>query len=262
MSMVADLPKKAVIYARVSSEEQKKEGFSIEAQLDLLRDYAKKNNFDVVKEFTEAETAKQSGRHKFTEMLKFLKKSKDVNVILVEKTDRLYRNFRDYVDVDDNKFEIHLVKENEIITPDKKEFSNELRTNLQAEANRIRHRIDKITDEYYDDKVDAKFYNEKRLKWTQDLDEIMIKLEALHHAEKKYYDEGVRIVETLKNAYTLYLQQPSSEKRKMLNYLLSNCVLKGRRVSYDYNLPFSYFVNFDVCRKKYACRDSNAGPSA
>ena len=32
---------KAVIYARVSSEEQKKEGFSIPAQLDLLRTYAK-----------------------------------------------------------------------------------------------------------------------------------------------------------------------------------------------------------------------------
>ena len=50
---------KAVIYARVSSEEQKKEGFSIEAQLDLLRGYAQKKNIDVVKEFTEAETAKK-----------------------------------------------------------------------------------------------------------------------------------------------------------------------------------------------------------
>ena len=95
---------KAVIYARVSSEEQKKEGFSIEAQLDLLRSYAQKKNIDVVREFTEAETAKQTGRHKFAEMLRFLKKSKDVNAILVEKTDRLYRNFRDYVDVDDSKF--------------------------------------------------------------------------------------------------------------------------------------------------------------
>ena len=28
-----------------------------------------------------------------------------------------------------------------------------MRTNLQAEASRIRHRIDKITDEYYEDKV-------------------------------------------------------------------------------------------------------------
>ena len=42
------------------------------------------------------------------------------------------------------------------------------------------------------------------------------------------------------------------EKRKFLNYLLSNCTLEGEKVSYNYNLPFSYFVNFDSCRKKYA----------
>ena len=487
---------KAVIYARVSSEEQKKEGYSIEAQLDLLHDYASKNNIEVVKEFTEAETAKQTGRHKFAEMLKFLKNSKDVNAILVEKTDRLYRNFRDYVDVDDSKFAIHLVKESEIITPDspshaklvhglkvllaknfidnlreetqkgrlkkaskglfigpvpygykkldknttvedeekapfvrrafelyatgislekvrdqlynegfiyqpahhkiskgqlgkllqnvsyvgvlkfrdafyagmhpplvsqelfdkaqlsfrkdnkplyrdnhdfafagmmtckkcgcaitaeikkgryiyyhctggkgkceqkskyiseekiekqfdeaikavslaqkhidyikqglkesladKKEFSEQMRINLQAEEKRIRHRIDKITNEYYDDLVDTKFYNEKISQWNKDLDEVMVKLEALHNTEKKYYEEGVRILETLKNAYSLYIRQKPSEKRKMLNYLLSNCTLEGEKVSYDYNLPFSYFVNFDSCRKKYAGSDSNA----
>ena len=33
----------AVIYARVSSKEQEREGFSIPAQLKLLREYAQKN---------------------------------------------------------------------------------------------------------------------------------------------------------------------------------------------------------------------------
>lgn len=140
---------------------------------------------------------------------------------------------------------------------DKKEFSEQMRSNLEAEAKRIRHRIDKITNEYYDDLVDAKFYNEKRVQWNKDLDEIMIKLEALHHAEQKYYEEGVRIIETLKNAYILYKQQSPIEQRKLLNYLLSNCTLEGRKVSYDYNLPFSYFINFDSCRKKYPGLDSN-----
>lgn len=120
------------------------------------------------------------------------------------------------------------------------------------------HRIDKITNEYYDDLVDAKFYNDKRLQWNKDLDEVMIKLEALHHAEQKYYDEGVRIIETLKNVYTLYKQQSPDEQRKLLNYLLSNCTLEGRKVIYDYNLPFSYFINFSTWYKKYPGCDSNA----
>lgn len=107
--------KKAVLYARVSSDEQEKQGFSIPAQVKFLKDYAKKNNITIVREFTESETAKQSGRKEFNAMVKFLKSSKDVNIILVEKTDRLYRNFKDYGELGEEDFEIHLVKENEII---------------------------------------------------------------------------------------------------------------------------------------------------
>ena len=112
---------KAVLYARVSSVEQKKEGYSIPAQIELLKEYAGKNNFKVVQEFTDSETAKQAGRTNFNEMLQFLKKNKDVKIILVEKTDRLYRNFKDYVSLDDfEKLEIHLVKENSVISENSK----------------------------------------------------------------------------------------------------------------------------------------------
>jgi hypothetical protein len=49
---------RAVIYARVSSKEQQEGGFSIPAQLKLLRDYALTHGFSVAREFTDAETAK------------------------------------------------------------------------------------------------------------------------------------------------------------------------------------------------------------
>ncbi len=107
--------KKAVLYARVSSDEQERQGFSIPAQVKLLQDYARNNNIQIVKEFTESETAKKSGRKQFNAMVKFLKQSKDVNTILVEKTDRLYRNPSDYGLIDEGKFELHFVKEHEII---------------------------------------------------------------------------------------------------------------------------------------------------
>jgi len=87
----------------------------------LLKEYAGKNNFQVVQEFTDSETAKQAGRTNFNEMLLFLKKNKDVKIILVEKTDRLYRNFKDYVSLDDfEKLEIHLVKENSVLSENSK----------------------------------------------------------------------------------------------------------------------------------------------
>ena len=65
--------KQAVIYARVSSKEQEKEGFSIPAQLKLLKEYAAANGFPVAQEYIDIETAKQTGRAAFGEMIAYLK---------------------------------------------------------------------------------------------------------------------------------------------------------------------------------------------
>jgi site-specific DNA recombinase len=86
----------AVKYGRVSSKEQEKEGFSVPAQFKLLDQYAKAQGLKIVREFVDVETAKKPGRAGFDEMVKLLKRS-SVRVLLVEKTDRLYRNLKDYV---------------------------------------------------------------------------------------------------------------------------------------------------------------------
>lgn len=117
MAKKHDYGNKAVIYARVSSREQEKGGYSIPAQIELLQEYAKKNNLEIVEIFREAETARKAGRKQFNAMLKFLDKNPTVQNLLVEKTDRLQRNFKDYVTLDDYKHvAIHFVKEGEIIS--------------------------------------------------------------------------------------------------------------------------------------------------
>ena len=73
--------KEAVIYARVSSKEQEKEGFSIPAQLKLLKDYAAANGFVIVQEYVDVETAKQTGRGAFGGMVAYLKAHPSVRVI-------------------------------------------------------------------------------------------------------------------------------------------------------------------------------------
>ena len=109
---------KVVLYARVSSKDQEKEGFSIPAQLELLKSYATKNNMLIIKEYEDVETAKCAGRTKFNEMVKFLKSSKDCCTILVEKTDRLYRNLPDYITLDNMPLNLHFVKEGTVLTPE------------------------------------------------------------------------------------------------------------------------------------------------
>ena len=68
---------------------------TISAQLKLLKEYAAANGFIVAQEYVDVETAKQSGRTAFGEMVAYLKGNPAVRVMLVEKTDRLYRNLKD-----------------------------------------------------------------------------------------------------------------------------------------------------------------------
>ncbi len=109
---------RAVVYARVSSKEQEKEGFSIPAQLKLLSEYAAINGIRVAEEFVDVETAKKSGRTHFDKMMTYLRRHPTVRVLLVEKTDRLYRNLKDWVTVDDLDVEIHFVKEGTVLSYD------------------------------------------------------------------------------------------------------------------------------------------------
>src|SRR5579863_8432181 len=112
--------KEAVIYARVSSKDQEREGYSIPAQLRLLREYAQRNEFTIVREFVDVETAKAAGRTQFGEMVRFVRDHPLCRRVIVEKTDRLYRNFRDCVTLEDLEIEIHLPKEGQVISKDSK----------------------------------------------------------------------------------------------------------------------------------------------
>ena len=107
-----------VLYARVSSKEQEQEGYSIQAQLTLLREYAAQEKLEILREFVDIETAKVAGRQAFNAMLAFLKKQPTCRTMIVEKTDRLYRNLKDWVTIDDFGLEVHFPKENVIIGPD------------------------------------------------------------------------------------------------------------------------------------------------
>ena len=111
---------KALAYARVSSKEQEKEGFSIPAQQKLLQSYAANNRFIAVQEYVDIETAKATGRTNFEQMVRYLKTHPNVRTVLVEKTDRLYRNLRDWVTLDELDVDIHLVKEGVVLSRDSK----------------------------------------------------------------------------------------------------------------------------------------------
>ena len=83
--------KKFFLYARKSTDEPERQVLSIEAQMFELREYAKKENLNIVREFVESKTAKEPGREIFNEMVECIEKN-EAEGILAWHPDRLARN--------------------------------------------------------------------------------------------------------------------------------------------------------------------------
>lgn len=113
--------KQAVIFARVSSEEQRK-GASIDAQIKTVVDYCNNHNFKRLETFSIVESSTNGGRKKFYEMLDFVKQQKHKIAIVVNCVDRLQRGYKECVELDElrkqGRIELHFYKEGLIITKD------------------------------------------------------------------------------------------------------------------------------------------------
>ena len=82
---------KHFIYCRKSTEDEERQILSIEAQLTELREYAKRENLLIVKEYTESQTAKEPGRPVFNQMVSEIEQG-NAQGILAWNPDRLARN--------------------------------------------------------------------------------------------------------------------------------------------------------------------------
>lgn len=112
----------AVIFARVSSDKQEREGVSLDVQMDTITDYCKNKNLKIIKEFNISESSTKGERTQYFEMLDFVQSQKNKTAIVVNFVDRLQRNPDDTGLLNslrrEDKIEIHFIKENLILHKD------------------------------------------------------------------------------------------------------------------------------------------------
>ena len=87
--------KKVAIYARVSTEDQAKEGFSLASQLEKLRSYCKARGWDIVGEYIDdGYSGRNTNRPAYRKMMEDMSKW---DVLLVMKMDRIHRNSKNFM---------------------------------------------------------------------------------------------------------------------------------------------------------------------
>lgn len=94
---------KTFLYARVSTEEQKRDGYSLPKQVKKLKAYAEKAGLTIDLVIEEDDSAKEGKtRKKHNRMLQEILASNDQHsIILCEKVDRLQRNLEDAQNIDE-----------------------------------------------------------------------------------------------------------------------------------------------------------------
>ena len=114
--------KQAVMLARVSSRKQER-GASLEAQVEAIQSYCKRNNLIIIeptpKAFVFTESSTRGGRKKFNEMIEFIEKQKNKTAIVVHTLDRLQRGFEECEKIKEllkaDKIEVHFIVESLIL---------------------------------------------------------------------------------------------------------------------------------------------------
>jgi len=86
---------KAAIYRRVSTLEQKKNGYSIDAQGEKLRSYCKAMGYELIEDFTDDGYSGSTTNRPALQKLIKLVKARLIDIVIIYRLDRLSRDVRD-----------------------------------------------------------------------------------------------------------------------------------------------------------------------
>jgi site-specific DNA recombinase len=112
---------KAIILARVSTEEQKDAGNSLPAQTRRMEDYCTNRSFEVIERYSFDESAYKQKRDEFDKLLEKIDDQKEKTAVCFDKVDRLSRNVFDkrvaelYEKAINNEIELHFVSDGQVI---------------------------------------------------------------------------------------------------------------------------------------------------
>jgi len=112
---------KAILIARVSTEEQKEAGNSLPAQEARLKKYCQNKGFEILKNCSFDESAYKNERSTFDSVIDFILEQKEKVAVCCDKVDRISRNIFDarisklYEKALNDEIEMHFVSDGQII---------------------------------------------------------------------------------------------------------------------------------------------------
>lgn len=147
--------KNVAIYCRVSTDEQRKFGISVDDQRNSLTNYCKRNNYNIYDYYID-EGVSAGTISKRKEFVRLLKDLDNIDLIIFTKLDRFSRNVRDannlIVTLDEHQVSFRAIDEDDVDTSTADgRFIFNLRVNLaEHERNKDSERINRVNKYKYE----------------------------------------------------------------------------------------------------------------
>jgi hypothetical protein len=82
--------------------------------------------------------------------------------------------------------------------------------------------------------------------------QIQRDIHAHQAANASYIEEGIRLLDLAQRAHSLFESQPAKEKRKLLDFVLSNSTWKNGALTAEYRQPFDLLADAGVSVREAA----------
>jgi hypothetical protein len=112
----------------------------------------------------------------------------------------------------------------------------------QAEYTRFQDRISAMYVDKLDGVVDRAFFEKMSNQWREEQKRCLREIERHQSADQSYREEGVALIDLARNAQRLFGKQEPREKRRLLNFVLSNCQWEDGLVLATFRQPFDLLV--------------------
>ena len=109
---------------------------------------------------------------------------------------------------------------------------------LEAECERLSGRIHAMYIDKLDGRIDRAFFDRMSAEWRNEQEACMREIALHQSADQSYLEEGVRLLELAHGAQRLFAKQEAREKRRLLNFVLSNSSWKRGELAATFRQPF------------------------
>ena len=121
-------------------------------------------------------------------------------------------------------------------------YREQILSSLQGRYTRLEQRKENLWNLRIDDKMPQDAFDEKLEKTIAEQGEIQEKMAQHDHANNEWYDQCSNFLEVAHTAHSLFLKGEKAEKRKIVDSVCSNLILKDGKVRHSYKKPFDILV--------------------